>query len=656
MTEPLVIALEHAEDVGQAGGKAVALERLDRAGVPVPRGLVVTTAAYHSFVAHRGLRERIALELIRRPLEQLRPEETWDVALRLRALFVSAPWPEDLRAALSSALEPLAATGSLVVRSSAPHEDAANASFAGLHESVVGVDGLDDALEAVRSVWASLFTDRALLYHAELGLDASVSAMAVLVQPLIDARRAGVAFTRSPHDVSLSAVEGVWGLGEGLVSGRVEPDTWELERDSGRVVAHRQPERLRTLLRGPHALVERELEPALRERPPISDAEVGDVWHRAMDVERLFGAPVDCEWAIATDDVVRFTQARPITTQPSDQRSEYLASQASAEQLELLRADIEERILPAMRDEARSLGAFDAPGATDAELAAEAHRRARSVLSWREVYRSALIPMAHGARLLGRLYTDTLRPADPFDYLTLLVRSPEEYETHRSLLAELGSTAQLPVPDDSQRADAEARFLAAFDSADELAHARALLQLARASWRLRDDDNLYLALIEREADRVADEVRLRLERGPNPLLEDALEALGTLSDDTVSSNRPQPAGDSGPVRARQLLGQPAGPGVGSGQARVIRSAEDLRLIGPGDVVVADALEPDTAAYAARAAGIVERRGGMLVHGAIVAREHKIPCVTGVDDATARIRDGERLTVDGYLGIVVLEEV
>jgi phosphohistidine swiveling domain-containing protein len=89
---------------------------------------------------------------------------------------------------------------------------------------------------------------------------------------------------------------------------------------------------------------------------------------------------------------------------------------------------------------------------------------------------------------------------------------------------------------------------------------------------------------------------------------------------------------------------------------VIRSDQDLRRIEPGDVVVADALEPDTAAYAARAAGIVERRGGMLVHGAIVAREHGIPCVTGVEGATARIRDGENITVDGHLGIVVLEEV
>jgi rifampicin phosphotransferase len=81
----------------------------------------------------------------------------------------------------------------------------------------------------------------------------------------------------------------------------------------------------------------------------------------------------------------------------------------------------------------------------------------------------------------------------------------------------------------------------------------------------------------------------------------------------------------------------------------------LRLA-PGDVVVADALEPETAAYAARAAGIVERRGGMLVHGAIVAREHGVPCVTGIKDATALIHEGEQVTVDGFLGIVVLDEV
>lgn len=657
MSERLIVALDAATDVTEAGGKAVALQRLRAAGVPAPDGLVVTTAAYRAFLAHRGLRERIALELARRPLGELRLEETWDVALRIHALFLSAQWPEVLRASVSAALEPRAVAGPLVVRSSAPHEDASAASYAGLHESVVGAEGLDAALEAVRVVWASLFTDRALLYHAELGLDAAHSAMAVLVQPLVDAERAGVAFTTSPDDAARGIIESVWGLGEGLVSGRVEPDTWVIARENGHVLSHRAPQRSVHLIRSAGRVVERALAPERAATPPLGATELGEVWLAALGAEQLFATPIDAEWAIGPDDALVLTQARPITTAPADERSAYLASQATAEQLEALRRDIETRILPAMRSDAEEFAAVDLAALEDSALAAEVARRVESVTHWRAEYRSALIPMAHGARLIGRLYADALRPDDPFEYLSLLVRSPGEYATHRALLADLGSEATLPDPPEGLRAQAEERFLAAFPAGDERAHAQRMLALGRASWRLRDDDNLYLALVEREAVRAEKELRMR--RGTHGSgsggLADALAAVEALRSGSLDSNRPE-APRGGAVRARQLLGQPAGPGVGRGFARVIRTAADLRAVTPGDVVVADALEPETAAYAARAAGIVERRGGMLVHGAIVAREHGVPCVTGVSGATALIRDGEPVTVDGYLGIVVLEDV
>lgn len=143
MSEPVVIDLSEADDVALAGGKAATLARLRRSGLPIPPGgVVVTTSAYRAFLAHRGLGERIALELVRRPLAELRAEETWDIALRVRALMLAAEWPEALRRELAEGLESVVEAGSLAVRSSAPHEDAETASFAGLHESVIGVEVL----------------------------------------------------------------------------------------------------------------------------------------------------------------------------------------------------------------------------------------------------------------------------------------------------------------------------------------------------------------------------------------------------------------------------------------------------------------------------------------------------------------------------------
>jgi pyruvate,water dikinase len=108
------------------------------------------------------------------------------------------------------------------------------------------------------------------------------------------------------------------------------------------------------------------------------------------------------------------------------------------------------------------------------------------------------------------------------------------------------------------------------------------------------------------------------------------------------------------VQPRQLTGQPAGPGLAGGPARVVRRHADLEEFAHGEVLVCDAVDPNMTFVVPLASAVVERRGGMLIHGAIIAREYGLPCVTGVADATALVRTGDSLTVDGYLGIVTVE--
>jgi pyruvate,water dikinase len=110
------------------------------------------------------------------------------------------------------------------------------------------------------------------------------------------------------------------------------------------------------------------------------------------------------------------------------------------------------------------------------------------------------------------------------------------------------------------------------------------------------------------------------------------------------------------ARPRQLVGQPAGPGLATSKARVIDDFEDLFEFEAGDVLVCDAVDPNMTFIVPMASAVVERRGGMLIHGAIIAREYGLPCVTGVPDVTELICTGDRLTVDGYLGIVTVSDV
>ena len=171
-----------AADIARVGGKGANLGELIAAGLPVPGGFCVTADAYRAAVA--PLRERMAGLLAAGQHE------------RLRALVAGAPLPEGLAEQVRSAVAALACP--VAVRSSATAEDLPDASFAGQQETVLGVVGGDAVLEAIRRCWASLWTDRAIAYRAEQGFSHEEVSLAVVVQRMIAADAAGVAFTADP--------------------------------------------------------------------------------------------------------------------------------------------------------------------------------------------------------------------------------------------------------------------------------------------------------------------------------------------------------------------------------------------------------------------------------------------------------------------------
>ncbi len=717
-----IIPLEDVrpEDHPLVGGKASTLALLVRHGLNVPSGLAVTVHAYRDHVEANGLGESIRMELGRKRFEDMRWEEIWDAALRIRNRFLRSSLPASLEAALRDAVAPLVEMAPVVVRSSAPGEDAEASSFAGLHESYVNVQGVVGVLDAVRRVWASLWSDAALLYRRELGLEVETSDMAVLIQEIVVGERSGVAFGRSPNDPGQAVIEGVHGLNEGLVDGRVEPDRWTLDRTRGDLLLHAAPERESAVLPDAGGTRLQPLPEELRGRPPLDEQDVLRVFELARTVERLLGVPQDVEWTFR-GPALHVLQARPITTltggSEGDPRPWYLSLRRSVHNLEILRARIETEILPGMDREAKRFGEVDPADLNDAELPDEIRRRNGSLESWTAVYWDECIPFAHGVRLFGHIYNDAVRPEDPFEFIGLLstgdllsVGRNRELEALAELvrkdgrlreslsrgerftsapfesaledyldrygevscheasctrgvddvlalvlkLAELPPSARNRPPD---RSGLERGFLDAFDGGDR-ADALRMLELARASYRLRDDDNLYLGRIQARLMQAADEGKARLSGRIGSRTDglEPLEVAEALEDPAyVPREREETRPSSGlRVEPRQLVGQPAGPGLASGRARVILEPGDLRAFEGGEVLVCDAVDPNMTAVVPLAAGIVERRGGMLIHGAIIAREYGLPCVTGVPDATALVRTGDAVTVDGFLGIVTVD--
>ncbi|MEZ4602687.1 MAG: PEP/pyruvate-binding domain-containing protein [Desulfobacterales bacterium] len=195
------------------------MARLHQNGFNVPAAVCITTNAYQQFIRATGLATRIQMEINRKDFKDMRWEEIWDAALRIRNLFLRAPFPEKLDAALRGRLAPLFQDRAVAVRSTAPGEDDQGASFAGLHDSYVNVRGIDAIMDHVRLVWASLWSDAALLYRQEIGLSVIRSKMAVVVQEMIDGDRSGIIFTQNPANDRQSVIESVHGLNQGLVDG-----------------------------------------------------------------------------------------------------------------------------------------------------------------------------------------------------------------------------------------------------------------------------------------------------------------------------------------------------------------------------------------------------------------------------------------------------
>lgn len=695
-------------DLAEVGGKGSALAGLARQGFPIPGGLVVTASAYRHFLRETGLEGRIVRELGRKPLEEMRWEEIWDAALRLRHLFASAGLPPDLERALRSAVGEKFARRPVAVRSSAPGEDSADRSFAGLHESHVSVRGTEKILEKIVLVWASLWSDRALLYRRELKLDPAGSAMAVAVQEMVSGERSGVAFTVSPENDRWGLVEAVWGLNEGLVDGTVGPDHWVLDRETGRVISHTPAERQWRSAPGRAGTVLKELDPRRAGRPPLENKHLNAVFRLFQPLEEYLVGPADLEWTFRGNSLY-LLQCRPITagrgdrTEPGerlwerdDRRPWYLNLKRSFSNLKKLRERIEGELIPEMEKEARRLAAVRLDRISGRELAAALGERTRVRDRWREVYWSEFIPFAHGIRLLGQVYNDTVRPEDPYEFMDLLSSDGNEIADRRRILEELADLIRNDPelegklergetgPENSRfemglaefmtrfgelscgvsqcalgregivsvlremasrpagkkrkpHPGREAAFLSRF-SGERKEAAAEVLDLARASYRLRDEDNIHLARIEGQllkAEQEAEKRGLRPRAGDRP------------------GKKEKRGPDAGAARPRQLIGQPANPGMARARARIVRTPADLFRLRAGEILVIDAIEPEMTFVVPLAGGIVERRGGMLVHGAIIAREYGLPCVTGVPEAVERIPDGAEITVDGYRGIVVI---
>lgn len=313
----LTLAELTAQDAPTVGGKAANLGELILAGLPVPPGFVVSAPAYQSAMDQAGVRAELAASHSEALAAARRndTEAVIGICERMGELVRKAGMPSALATEVRSAYARLGSDLPVAVRSSAVGEDGADASFAGMNATFTNVLDADALVAAIVECWSSAVTPRVVSYRAERGFE-SEPAVAVVVQGMVTAERAGVAFTADPtsgrRDVVM--VEAAFGQGEVVVSGAVQPDTYELVAPGPRVIATRIGHQTHQIVRGPdgHDLTVK-LTPEMSDRRVLEEREVIEVARLALRAQEHFGNPQDVEWAIDTRGVW-VVQARPITT------------------------------------------------------------------------------------------------------------------------------------------------------------------------------------------------------------------------------------------------------------------------------------------------------------------------------------------------------
>jgi len=307
------------------GGKGGSLGELTRANIPVPPGFVVRTAAFERFLGALEKEEPIRAEV--EALESDQTEKILALSQRLRSRIESTPLPDDVNLQILAAYSELCGVGSnppLAVRSSATTEDAADASFAGLQDTYLWTIGAEATLRCVRSCWASLYSLPSISYRRKRGMPESGVAMAVVVQGMVNANKAGVMFTRSPltGDRSVITIEAAWGLGSSVVSGEVTPDRFVVAKITGEISVREISDKHVQHLPAPGGGVQEEETPEeMRRAACLSDSEILALKEIARNVERHYGRPQDIEWAIDHAGQILLLQSRPETVWSSKERA-----------------------------------------------------------------------------------------------------------------------------------------------------------------------------------------------------------------------------------------------------------------------------------------------------------------------------------------------
>ncbi|MEM3074633.1 MAG: phosphoenolpyruvate synthase [Candidatus Pacearchaeota archaeon] len=322
---------------GVAGGKGANLAEMFNANLPVPPAFIITTEAYNYLIEKTSIKKEIE-----KILNNINVDDTIELdekSTNIREIIVNSQMPKDLEEEIIEAYEHLSTDKKslefasknalsilkhsleptfVAVRSSATTEDLEDSSFAGQQETYLNVKGNKELLENVKKVFASLFTSRAIYYRKKRGFSGEKFALAVVVQKMINSDKSGVMFSKNPVKNNNNVlIEAVFGLGEGIVSGKINPDTYEVSSEL-EIISRKIGIKKIALTRNSNGKnVEVKLTEEKQTSQVLKDSEIKSLANFALKIEEHYKKPQDIEFAIESGEIY-IVQSRPITTKIKD--------------------------------------------------------------------------------------------------------------------------------------------------------------------------------------------------------------------------------------------------------------------------------------------------------------------------------------------------
>lgn len=300
------------DDVILAGGKGVSLGEMLRAGIPVPPGFVIFVAAFEKFLEDSDL--NVEIDSILDSINHKEIHTIENASEKIKALILHADIPKDIEKEVQKFFKNLN-TKYVAVRSSATVEDSVNAAWAEQLESYLNI-AEEDLIDKVKKCWASLFTPRAIFYRFQKNLHDSRVSIGVVVQKMVNSEKSGIAFSVHPvtQDKNQLIIEAGFGLGEAIVAGKIVPDSYVVEKQPRRIIDKNVQIQTRGLYCAEKNGTEwHDIPKEKGESQVLSDNEILELSELILQIENLFGYPVDIEWATENGGF-KVLQARPITT------------------------------------------------------------------------------------------------------------------------------------------------------------------------------------------------------------------------------------------------------------------------------------------------------------------------------------------------------